>query len=152
MNRTISAGLRTAVPLTAEEDAAATARLRMDPVIAQLKGAWHVVVTGPFSAECPSQPERLVGVSVRVSFDQPEDVSWEEDAVACVEGHGQPTRFEDQWTGILGAMAIVPLPTGAIRWTSVPPVPAATPSRLVQVTKSTLGPAVGPCPTRRSTD
>ncbi len=138
-------------PLTSEEQAQAQARLQADPVIAQLKGAWHVV-TGPFSSECPGQPERLVGASVRVSFDQPQDVSWEEDAVACVKGHAQPTRFEDRWTGILGAMAIVPLPTGSIRWTSVPPGPTGPPGRLVQVVKSTLGPAAGPCPARRSTD
>jgi len=57
---------------------------------------------------------------VRVSFDQPEGVAWEADVVACVDGQAQPTRFEDRWSGIRGAKALVPLPTGAIRWTSTP--------------------------------
>jgi hypothetical protein len=139
-------------PLTPEEQAEAQARLQADPVIAQLTGAWRVVVTGPFSAECPGQPERLLGASVRVSFDRPQEVSWDEDAVACVDGHAQPTRFGDRWTGLLGATAIVPLPTGTIRWMSVPPDPGSPPARLVQVTKSVLGPAAGSCPKRRSTD
>jgi len=114
--------------------------------------AWHIVVMGPFSGACPGQPERLVGAAVRVMFDQPQDRSWEEEAVVCVKGRAQATLFEDRWTGIQGATAIVPLPSGTIRWSAVPPERPGPPPHLAQVAKAALQPPAGPCPKRRSTD
>lgn len=139
-------------PLTREEKDAAEARVKADPVIAQIRSSWRILSVGPSSARCADQHEQLVGASVRVSFAQPEDVAWDEDAVVCVRGQAQPTRLEDSWSGIRGAAALVPLPTGMIRWTPVPPDPPDTAGRLTQITKSTLGPRGGSCPRRRSTD
>lgn len=139
-------------PLTPEQESAAKARVAADPVIAQIKGTWHILAVGPSSASCAGQPERLVGATVRVGFDQPENASWDEDLIACVHGRAQPTRLEDEWSGIDGAVALVPLPTGTIQWLSSPPGPVGAHAKLTQTTKSTLGPRGGSCPKRESSD
>lgn len=138
--------------LTAEEENMAKTRLQADRLIMGLVPAWQVVEIGPYSASCPGEPERLVGAAIRVQFGEPADVSWDEDAIACVNGEAQPTRFELNWSGIRGAAALVPLPTGNIRWTPVPPSPGESQGQVTRTTKSTLGARGGECPKRTSTD
>lgn len=139
-------------PLAAAEEDLARDRLRNDPVIIGLASQWHIVGVGPFSDACPGEEQRLVGAVIRVQFDEPEDVSWVEDAIVCINGEAQPTRFDLNWTGIRGAAALVPLPSGEIRWAPVPPSLGHPQGRLTRTTRSTLGPRGGPCPARTSND